>query len=157
MYSLQNKDKLNLMKISLQSLIEQLSAKGIRLSYQRIKVLEYLYEKEGHPTVEEIFHALSDGIPSLSKVTVYNTVHTLVDAGLVRVVDIDGAETRYDIILASHGHFLCTVCRKIYNFEIDIDQVPAAGLEAFAVTQKNVTFRGLCPDCRNLSAQAKEM
>jgi Fur family peroxide stress response transcriptional regulator len=145
------------MEISLQLLIEQLSGKGIRLSYQRIKVLEYLYAHEGHPTVEEIFQALSGDIPSLSKVTVYNTVHTLVDAGLVRVVDIDGAETRYDIILASHGHFLCTACRKIYNFEINIDQVPVTGLNGFQITQKNVTFRGVCPDCRNLSAQVKEM
>ena len=140
-----------------QSLIDQLSGKGIRLSYQRIKVLEYLYEKVGHPTVDQIFHALSGDIPSLSKVTVYNTIHTLVDAGLVRVVDIEGTETRYDIILASHGHFLCTACGNIFNFEINMDQVPLAGLEGFDITQKNVTFRGLCPECLRGSRERNQL
>ena len=135
------------MNVPIQYLLEQLSGKGIRLSYQRVKVLEYLYEKGGHPTVDEIFCALSGEIHSLSKVTVYNTVHTLVDAGLAKVVDIDGAETRYDIVLTSHGHFLCKACGDIFNFEINIDQIPVAGLDEYEVLQKSVTFRGLCPDC----------
>ncbi len=141
------------MEISIESVIEQLTQKGLRLSYQRIKVLEYLYQKGGHPTVDEIFCALSGDIPSLSKVTVYNTIHTLVDAGLVKVVDIDGTEKRYDIVLTEHGHFLCTTCGTIYNFEIDIDQIAVEGLDTFEISQKNVTFRGLCPDCRKPSEE----
>jgi Fur family peroxide stress response transcriptional regulator len=137
------------MHIPTESLLEQLSARGIRLSYQRVKVLEHLYQKEGHPTVDEIFCALAEDIPSLSKVTVYNTVHTLVDAGLVKVVDIDGTEKRYDIILTSHGHFLCKDCGNIFNFEVNIDQIPVSGLDKFEISQKSVTFRGRCPDCRH--------
>jgi len=135
------------MDITLEFLTQQLKGKGIRPSYQRIKVLEYLYQKEGHPTVDEIFHALSAVIPSLSKSTIYNTLYTLVEAGLVRDVDIDRIENRYDIILSSHGHFQCNTCGKIYNFNVIIDQVPVDGLEEFEITQKNVYFKGLCPAC----------
>ena len=135
------------MDISLDFLTQQLKGKGIRPSYQRIKVLEYLYQKEGHPTVDEIFHALSAVIPSLSKSTIYNTLYTLVEAGLVRDVDIDRIENRYDIVLSSHGHFQCNICGKIYNFKVIIDQVPVDGLEEFEITQKNVYFKGLCPAC----------
>ncbi len=110
-------------------------------------MLEYLYQKEGHPTVDEIFHALSAVIPSLSKSTIYNTLYTLVEAGLVRDVDIDRIENRYDIVLSSHGHFQCNICGKIYNFKVIIDQVPVDGLEEFEITQKNVYFKGLCPAC----------
>ncbi len=133
--------------MSIESLTEHLKNKGIRPSYQRIKVYEYMHQKGGHPTADEIFRALSASIPSLSKVTIYNTLHTFVEAGLLRVVEIDGTEKRYDILLTNHGHFQCDACGTIYNFQMDIDQVLIEGLSQFEITQKNVYFKGLCPDC----------
>jgi Fur family transcriptional regulator, peroxide stress response regulator len=144
------------MEISFQSLTKQLTSMGIRPSYQRLKVLEYLYKKGGHPTVDEVFRALSPEIPSLSKVTIYNTLHTFVNKGLARLVDIDGAELRYDITLANHGHFLCESCGTIYNFEVDIDQIPVGGLAQFRVNQKNIYFKGLCPNCLSASYETKK-
>jgi Fe2+ or Zn2+ uptake regulation protein len=97
-------------------------------------------------------------IPSLSKVTIYNTLHTLVEAGLVRVVEIDETEKRYDITLTNHGHFQCDACATIYNFQVNIDQASVQGLDRFEVKQKNVYFKGLCPNCRNLfHHQTKEI
>jgi Fur family transcriptional regulator, peroxide stress response regulator len=135
------------MDASLEFLTEQLKSKNIRPSFQRVKVLEYLYQKGGHPTVDDIFRALSGEIPSLSKVTIYNTLHTLVEASLVRVVDIDEAEKRFDITLSNHGHFQCEACKTVYNFQVNIDQVPIEGLGQFEITQKNIYFKGLCPNC----------
>jgi len=135
------------MDITKEFITEQLKSKEIRPSYQRIKVLEYLYQKEGHPTVEGIFRSLMVEIPSLSKVTIYNTLHTLVEAGLVRVVDIDETEKHYDITLTNHGHFQCDACGTIYNFSVNIDLIPFDGLDEFQIREKNVYFRGLCPDC----------
>jgi Fur family peroxide stress response transcriptional regulator len=136
------------MEASFTFLTNKLTDKGIRPSYQRIKVLEYLCRKGGHPTVDEIFRALSSDIPSLSKVTIYNTLHTFVKVGLVRVVDIDDAEMRYDITLSDHGHFLCLACGTIFNFEVDIDLIPIEGLNQFKISDKNIYFKGLCPDCK---------
>lgn len=135
------------MEASIAFLTDQLKSKGIRPSYHRVKVLEYMNRNEGHPTVEDIFNALSPEIPSLSKVTVYNTLHTFVEADLLRVLDIDGAQMRYDTALDDHGHFLCTACCTIYNFPVIIDPVSLAGLNAFKIIKKNVYFRGLCPNC----------
>lgn len=135
------------MNSSIASLTETLKQKRIRPSYQRLKVLEYLHEIQGHPTVEEIFGALTPEIPTLSKATIYNTLHTFVDAGLVRVISIDDAEMRYDIILSNHGHFKCDACGSIFNFAIDIDHFPIDGLKQFQIHEKNVFFKGLCPNC----------
>jgi len=135
------------MDISIEFLTKTLTDRGIRPSYQRIKVLEYLYRKGGHPTVDEIFRALSPEIPSLSKVTIYNTIHTFVDAGLARLVDIDDSEMRYDVTLSNHGHFLCESCGTIFNFSVDIDQIPIQGLSKFEIKEKNIYFKGLCPNC----------
>jgi Fur family transcriptional regulator, peroxide stress response regulator len=141
---------------SIKHLNDILNRKGIRPSYQRGKVLEFLHQKGGHPTVDEIFRALSPEIPSLSKVTIYNTMHTFVEAGVARVVNIDEGEMHYDLNLSNHGHFQCESCETIYNFQVDIDLVPVEGLERFEISQKNVYFRGLCPNCLNQIDQIKE-
>ncbi len=135
------------MQASIDFLTNQLKSKGVRPSYHRIKVLEYMHLQGGHPTAEDIFHALSPHIPSLSKVTIYNTLHTFVETGLVRAVEIDDAQLRYDITLDDHGHFLCEACGNIYNFPVDIDLVSVEGLNQFKIKQKNIYFKGLCPNC----------
>jgi Fe2+ or Zn2+ uptake regulation protein len=144
------------MDVSIEFITEKLKSKAIRPSYQRIKVLEYLYRMGGHPTVDEIFRALSAEIPSLSKVTIYNTLHTLVEARLVQIVDIDETEKHFDITLTNHGHFQCEACGLIFNFQINIDQLPTDGLSQFEITQKNIYFKGLCPNCLSQSKRTKE-
>jgi Fe2+ or Zn2+ uptake regulation protein len=144
------------METGIEFLPQQLKSKGIRPSYQRVKVLEYLYHEGGHPTVGDIFRALSAEIPSLSKVTIYNTLYTFVEAGLVQVVDIDETEKCFDITLTSHGHFQCEACGKIYNFQVNFDQIPSDDLNQFEITQKNIYFKGLCPNCVNRSRIEKQ-
>jgi Fe2+ or Zn2+ uptake regulation protein len=138
------------MKLSSEALADKLHNKGIRPSYHRIRVLEYLYrKKENHPTADEVFEALSPDIPSLSKTTVYNALHTFVESGLARVVDIDDSEARYDTMLLDHGHFKCTACGAISNFAVDFACISIGGLDQFEIYEKNVYFKGLCPKCRN--------
>lgn len=126
---------------------ELLENKGIRPSYQRIRVLGFMQQAKGHPTVDDIYNNLTSEIPSLSRTTVYNTLHTLVNAGLVRVVNIDREETRYETNLHDHGHFRCTKCGAITDFKLYIDLIPTEGLDRYQIEEKNVYYQGLCPEC----------
>ncbi len=144
------------MESSIEFLKCELSKNGLRPTYQRIKVFEYLHQKQGHPTVDEIFDFLSPEIPSLSKTTIYNTLHSLVEVGLARVIQIDGIEQRYDVALHNHGHFKCERCGSITNFKIDIDRFPADELAQFEIREKNVYFNGLCPNCLSQQKEKKE-
>jgi len=112
-----------------------------------MRILACLHEPDSHPTVEEIYQRLSPEITSLSKATIYNTLHTFVEAGLARTVGIDEGELHYDLTVSDHGHFKCCVCGKIYNFEIPADQIQVQGLDHFEITEKNIYFRGKCPNC----------
>ncbi|MFT3983616.1 MAG: Fur family transcriptional regulator [Lachnospiraceae bacterium] len=130
-----------------ETLEQELKKKNINLSYQRLKVLEYLTQNQCHPTVEQIFTDLQSEIPTLSKTTVYNTLRILAEAGLVKVITIEDHETRYDIITESHGHFKCESCGTIFNFRIDIELLKSDDLNNFKIKDKNIYFKGICPEC----------
>ena len=98
------------MSTLLEQLKKELLQKNIKLSYQRMRVLEYLALNNCHPTVDQIYTEIHKEIPTLSKTTVYNTLKVLMDAGLIRVITIEDNETRYDINLKPHGHFKCNPC-----------------------------------------------
>jgi len=124
-----------------------LKAKNINLSYQRLKVLEYLIQNRHHPTVDQIFTDLQMKISTLSRTTVYNTLRILVDASIVRIINIEDNETRYDIEVQDHGHFKCESCGTIFNFDIDIASLISNDLNNFKIHDKNVYFKGICPGC----------
>jgi Fe2+ or Zn2+ uptake regulation protein len=98
------------MTISKEQIKNELLTKGIRPSHQRIRILEYLRVMENHPTADEIFEKLCGEILTLSKTTVYNTMHAFVEGNLARVIRIDGIEQRFDATLHSHG--ACSVTQN---------------------------------------------
>ena len=126
---------------------KELKRKNIHLSYQRSKILEYLTQKQDHPTADQIFIDLQQNISTLSKTTVYNTLRILVDAGLVRVITIEDNEARYDIFTENHGHFKCESCGTIYNFSVDMDSLTSGDLNNFKINDRNVYFKGICSKC----------
>jgi Fe2+ or Zn2+ uptake regulation protein len=135
------------MKVQFEDLLNELKIKKIRLSHQRLKVLEYLAQNYNHPTADQIYNGLHDDVPTLSKTTVYNTLNSLADAGLVRAINIEDNEIRYDVNTDDHGHFKCESCKKIYDFDIDINLFKTHELDSFEINDKNVYFKGICPDC----------
>jgi len=135
------------MKQSYDDLTNELKTKNIRLSHQRLKVLEYLTSHLVHPTVDQIYTHLHKEIPSLSKTTVYSTLNTLADAGMIRLINIEDNEIRYDITVENHGHFKCESCGTIYDFNTDMDSLQTGDLKNFSIKDKNVYFKGTCPKC----------
>jgi len=128
----------------------ELESRGIRPSFQRLKVLEYLHQhKNTHPTAEEIFAALSPEIPTLSRATVYNTLHSFIEHGLIDCMSLDGIETRYDMKIDPHGHFKCEICGVIRNFPIRMEDMRIKELEHYQINHRKIIFTGICPDCTN--------
>lgn len=135
------------MEPTLETLSDELKKRNIRLSHQRIKVLEYLTKNQCHPTVEQIYCDLLQEVPTLSKTTVYNTLKSLADARLVNILTIEDNEMRYDIITENHGHFKCEKCKSIINFNINAEALSTDDLSAFRIHERNVYFKGVCPGC----------
>jgi len=124
-----------------------LRQKGIKASYQRVAIFDYLRHSKDHPSVSKIYGDLHCQFSRLSRATVYNTINLFVEKQLVVSVGTEGGEFRYDISLSQHGHFHCVRCQTIYDFPVKalpFDKAPAG----FVVQNVQVHFRGLCPQCR---------
>ena len=122
---------------------------GIKPSVQRMAIMEYLLTHRTHPSIDEIYLALCDDIPTLSKTTVYNTLKLLVDHGAAQMLTIDERNTCYDADVSFHAHFLCKKCDVITDIFCK-NEVPKVfdNLGHLVESQKTVYY-GICKDCRN--------
>jgi len=135
------------MSKTLKELSNELKKNNIRLTHQRLKVLEYLSNSTEHPTVEQIYNDLKNEVPSLSKTTIYNTLNSLAELNLITVLAIGDNEAHFDAVTAAHGHFKCDSCGQIYDFDIDMDSCNIDKLDNFKINEKVVYFKGICPRC----------
>ena len=102
----------SIMSIDYAKAIEE---KGIRPSVQRTAIFGYISENKTHPTVDNVYTALSPSYPTLSRTTVYNTLKLFAQNGLVQVVKIEDDELRYDAETRPHIHFKCERCGGIFD------------------------------------------
>ena len=137
------------MELHIENIGEYLKNNGIKPSYQRIKIFQYLVEKKNHPTVDMIYKALCSEIPTLSKTTVYNTLNLFIEKKIVNVIVIEENETRYDSVMGVHGHFKCENCGKIFDVDISNGVVGNKELENFEIKEQHYYFKGICKDCSN--------
>ncbi len=126
---------------------EMLSERGIRPTTQRLAVYDYLYRHRIHPSADTVYEALVKKHPTFSKTTVYNSLHTLVEAGLVLELAMDTGERHYDADITLHGHFHCRYCGGIADFSLDERLVTQLIPEGFRAEGKGIYFSGKCPEC----------
>ena len=119
---------------------------GIRPSVIRIMILDYLLEHRTHPTVEEVYEALLPKAPTLSKTSIYNTLHLLAEKNVILEITIDPSKVRYDADISLHGHFKCDECLSVYDFAVG--QVQTSLPKEFDIKTKEIYFTGLCDKCK---------
>ncbi|MDR1735809.1 MAG: transcriptional repressor [Oscillospiraceae bacterium] len=127
---------------------EMLHNAGLDASKPRKAILSYMLEHYGHHTADQIYGALAGQMPTLSRMTVYNVLRALAAGGLIRDVRIESDSMLYDAEIQDHGHFKCGGCGKLFNFLMPQEAFTCDMLEGFEITQRDLFFRGTCPDCQ---------
>lgn len=123
---------------------------GLNVTPQRIAVYEALAGAKNHPSAEEIFRRLVADFPELSLDTVYRTLNTFAQIGLIRIVEGYGEARRYDPDTQPHHHFRCLKCSRIVDFEspeFSRLKVPDVLQRKYRITGVKVVFEGLCEEC----------
>ena len=130
----------------------QFKAKGVPLTHQRLAVYEELSSRRDHPSAESLYESLKKLYPSLSLATVYKTLQTLHAMRMVARVDSPTAQARYDAIVETHHHAVCSGCGRIEDlFDSRLDALPAPKSSGFKFSGHSVHFHGLCAQCAKAS------
>lgn len=116
-------------------------------SYNRTRIYAFLETSKEHPTVDMIYKELKEELPTLSKTTVYNVLHLFIDKGIVKLVNMNGAESRYEIYHEEHSHFKCDTCGTIYDIPKIQADYKISELKGFKVKENEVNLTGICPNC----------
>ena len=128
---------------------DALAAAGLRRTPQRIAVLDYLLRHPDHTTVDELWPALNKRHARASRATVYNTLHSLVKAGLVREFKLDANAARYEAILHPHHHFVCDRCGVVEDLEwFEVPALRQTKSARRSIRSYEVVVRGECAKCR---------
>ena len=123
-------------------------AKKVPLTHQRLAVYEELAVRHDHPSAESLYESLKKAYPSLSLATVYKTLQTLHEMGMVARVDSPAAQARYDAIVDTHHHAVCSACGRIEDlFDARLDKIAPPKTSAFKFSGHSVHFHGLCAAC----------
>ncbi|WP_416335338.1 Fur family transcriptional regulator [Anaerococcus sp. DFU013_CI05] len=138
--NLNNENRINDLK-------ELLEEKGIRLSHQRLLILNYLALNHTHPTAEKIYKDLKEVDPVISQATVYNTLNLLAEKKIIKELDFNMNSKRYEFRKRFHGHFICEKCGSISDFEV-IDHNLPDELTNYDIRSEEIVYRGLCHNCK---------
>jgi Fe2+ or Zn2+ uptake regulation protein len=130
-------------------LCAQLRARGRRVTPQRRAIIQVLVDNHVHLTADQVFTRVRGAMPDISRATVYNALHELVEIGMVRELDLGLRERHYDVTTADHAHLVCLGCGRVDDVAYDCDTLalPPEHVPGFEVVDCNVVFRGYCPAC----------
>jgi Fe2+ or Zn2+ uptake regulation protein len=126
-----------------------LRERGLRVTTQRVVLLQSLLEIGRHATAEEVARAAAARLPGLALPTVYAALDLFEELGLVRRIPAGGA-VLFDPVTDGHAHLACRGCGAVVDVGATVDTGAAARAAASTgarVDGGEVVLRGLCPAC----------
>ena len=124
--------------------------KGLRVTPQRIEIFKELATASDHPTAEKLHQRLIERMPTLSLDTVYRTLGTFSNLGLIKKVETVESQARFEVSYVQHHHLICEHCGKIIDFQwryVDDAALPQDVQHLGRFERKNVVVYGICRDC----------
>lgn len=127
-----------------------------RNTIQRTLVLDAVNRLKSHATADEIYEAVVQTHPRISKATVYRNLNQLADDAEIQKLAMPDGPDRFDHILQRHYHAKCSRCGRVFDVEMDyMEDIIRLVKDAhgFAIDGHNLVFTGVCPSCQQADAQ----
>lgn len=141
-----------LSKQHLKQLKQLCNEAGIKLTHQRLEIFRELMTVSDHPSAELIHKRIHKKLPTIAIDTVYRTLATFDELGLVKKLHIMNERTLFDTNVTIHHHFICTHCKKvedIYWSDFDNSTLPEVVKGMGKVQSRHLEIHGVCNDCLN--------
>jgi len=139
-----------LVKMTKESIIKQLREKGLKITPQRLAIIEVLVEQgDLHPGARLVYEEAKKKKRSLSLSTAYATLNELSRHGIIKTLQFDRMENRYDGNLKEHINLICKGCKKIMDYKppFIIDTHEILKKCRFWVTDSRLEYYGYCQEC----------
>jgi Fur family ferric uptake transcriptional regulator len=134
--------------------IAALKSGGLRITVPRRQVLDVLAGTDEHLTVEDLHDRVQQRVEGIHLATIYRTVETLLEVGLIDHVHLAHGTTAYHLTIDDHGshcHIVCTGCDRVLDLPPDLlDDVAADVLaqHGFQLDARHVALTGRCQSCQ---------
>ena len=122
----------------------------MKLTSQRIAVITELVNDKTHPSALDIHRKAREQVPTLSLSTVYHILSLLKKHQLIKELEFEGMDNRYEADTNSHLNLVCSQCGKIEDFELNL---PVAielvhKEKGFRTMETRIEYHGLCRECQ---------
>ncbi|MBX6385383.1 MAG: transcriptional repressor [Microbispora sp.] len=132
------------------NIAEELRAAGLRVTAARVALLETVRSGD-HLDVEAIASGVRDRVGHVSLQAVYEALHALTAAGLVRRIEPAGSPARFEGRVGdNHHHVVCRSCGVVADVDCAVGEAPcltASDSHGFIIDEADVIYWGLCPGC----------
>jgi Fur family transcriptional regulator, ferric uptake regulator len=128
---------------------------GLQATSARIAVLQILSEEHQHRSVDELRSDILERYPAIDPATVYRTLETLEDHGLVVRMELGDRRTRWASTTRDHHHLICRNCETVAELDDELFHQLAEELTrryGVRVDMHHLVLRGLCPACTALDS-----
>jgi len=128
--------------------------KGLRRTVQREQIADVVFSKDEHFTAEELFERVRKVDAETSRATVYRTLGLLVEADLLRQIDLGESQVTYDpnfLEKPSHNHLVCIDCGRVVEFEdsnVDIQTDCVSRRLGFKARRQSIKIEASCEQLR---------
>ena len=129
---------------------QMLRLAGLRVTRPRVAVLTAVHAHP-HASTDSIIGFVREELPDVSHQAVYDSLHALTAAGLVRCIQPAGSVARYESRVGdNHHHVVCRSCGDIGDVDCALGEAPcliASDDRGFTIDEAEVVYWGLCPSC----------
>lgn len=123
---------------------------GSKVTHQRTEIFRQLLALPDHPSAETVHKRLVTKLPTISLDTVYRTLTTLEEHGLVARIQTTESQARFEAVHEPHHHLICSRCKQVMDFHwpaIESFELPPAVAQWGQVNSKTIVMYGSCKSC----------
>jgi Fur family transcriptional regulator, stress-responsive regulator len=132
------------------SIADELRGAGLRVTAARVALLETVRAGD-HLDVEALADGVRGRVGHVSLQAVYEALHSLTGAGLIRRIEPAGSPARFEGRIGdNHHHIVCRSCGTVADVDCAVGEAPCltpSDHHGFSIEEAEVIYWGLCPDC----------
>ena len=132
------------------TLIDKLKKNNLKLTRQRLAIVEALSNDRSHSSARAIFEKVRQTVPSISLSTVYFTLNLFKNEGAIKELEFYDMENRYESDVTDHLDLICLRCGRIVNYDEPIPMLKeqVEKKTGFIMNRMRYEYYGYCKTCK---------